>query len=277
MAAFFKNKMQRSNFHTHSTFSDGHATIREMVDTAVSCGFNAIGFSDHSYAPLQTSYSMSKDGLEPYLEEIKNIRKEYDGIIRVYAGVELDGDSDINTEALDYKIASVHELRYKDKSYPVDWSAEMQHELADLLFRGSLTDYSIAYYDSVIKHVKKCSPDIIGHFDLVTKYSEIDEEDKRYREYATYTAIECLKYCDTFELNTGAIARKLRTIPYPAPYILKALHEKKARVIITSDCHYPERMTAWFAEAEKYLESLGFTHDEHGKLNEKINDIDIWY
>ena len=40
--------MIKANFHTHSTFSDGANTPEEMVQTAISLGMTALGFSDHS-------------------------------------------------------------------------------------------------------------------------------------------------------------------------------------------------------------------------------------
>ena len=269
--------MQRSNFHTHSFFSDGHADMRTMAETALSNGFDAIGFSEHSYAPEQTSYCMKKDSVPDYIRTARELGDEFRGRIRIYAGVELDGDSRIDTSPFDFIIASVHEMAYGGKSYPVDYSAEVQTELCSLLFGGDMVRYSEAYFKSLTEHVARCSPDIVGHFDLVTKYSLVPERRKAYREAALNAAEECMKHCETFELNTGAIARGLRKTPYPPLFILKYIREHGGRVIVTSDCHYPHRMTAWFDEAERYLARIGFRKDEKASLNSKVRDIEIWY
>ncbi len=270
------NVMQKSNFHTHSTYSDGHATPREMIEAALGQGFTAIGFSDHSYAPEQIDYCMSEEKVCQNYNEIKALSEEYRGRIAVYAGIELDGDSALPELDYDYVLASVHEMHHDGKSYPVDFSAEVQLELANELFGGSMVNYSEAYYDSLVRHVKNCKPDIIGHFDLATKYSLVPEDDGRYIELARQAAAECLKYCNTFELNTGAIARGLRQEPYPAGFILREIKARGGRVIVTSDCHYTERLTCWFSEAEEYLKSLGFRKDPSADLNSKVRGVEIW-
>ena len=37
--------MQYHNFHTHSIYSDGKYTLREMTDAAIERGFTNLGFS----------------------------------------------------------------------------------------------------------------------------------------------------------------------------------------------------------------------------------------
>ena len=63
--------MQRSNLHQHSTYSDGHATLREMIEAAIGYGFSVLGFSDHSYAPEQIDYCMPEDKALDNYKEIK--------------------------------------------------------------------------------------------------------------------------------------------------------------------------------------------------------------
>lgn len=268
--------MQRSNLHQHSTYSDGHATPREMIEAAIGNGFTALGFSDHSYAPEQVDYCMLEENEIKYFNEINTFKEEYRGKINLHVGLEFDGDSPLPKFDYDYIIASVHEMHYDGKSYPVDFSAEVQLELCDKLFEGSMVNYAEAYYKSLVEHVKKSKPDIIGHFDLVTKYSLVPEEDQRYREIALNAVGECVKYCRTFELNTGAIARGLRKEPYPAGFILDEIKKLGGRVVITSDCHYPERMVCWFDEAEEFLVAHGFKKNENADLNDKVCTIEIW-
>jgi len=102
-----------------------------MIEAAISYGFTAIGFSDHSYAPEQIDYCMPEDKVQANFDEIKKLEEEYRGKIAVYAGLELDGDSQLPDIDYDFIIASVHEMHYEGKSYPVDFSAEVQLELAD--------------------------------------------------------------------------------------------------------------------------------------------------
>ena len=62
--------MRFSNFHQHTTFSDGKATIEQTVQRAIELNFEAIGISDHSYTPFDTTYCMKKERETEYLEEI---------------------------------------------------------------------------------------------------------------------------------------------------------------------------------------------------------------
>jgi histidinol-phosphatase (PHP family) len=248
-----------------------------MIRAAIGYGFRAIGFSEHSYAPLQSSYCMPPEKTDDYFREIREARERYKGKIRVFGGFELDKDSELPDDRPDYIIASVHELMCGDINYPVDWSESIQRELAEVKYGGDMFSVWQEYYGEVVRHVERSRPDIIGHFDLITKYSLVDESDPGYMELAAGAAVRCMETCDTFELNTGAIARHLRTVPYPADFILRKIKEKGCRVIITSDCHFPDRMTCWFSEAEDYLGALGFRQDPHADLNEKVKDIEIWY
>ena len=61
--------------------------------------------------------------------------------------------------------------------------------------------------------------DIVGHFDLLTKFNErrcfFDEESPAYRR-AALRAMEALVAAGKiFEVNTGAISRGYRSTPYP--------------------------------------------------------------
>ncbi len=50
--------MNFSNFHQHTTFSDGKNTPEEVLQSALARGMEAIGFSDHSYTSIDESYCM---------------------------------------------------------------------------------------------------------------------------------------------------------------------------------------------------------------------------
>lgn len=115
-------------------------------------------------------------------------------------------------------------------SFPIDSSPELQRKLVDELFHGSTDDFAKAYFEKVADNVARNRTDIIGHFDLVTKYSEIPETES-YIDAAVDGVRECMKYCDLFELNTGAIARGLTTLPYPAGFILDEIRECGGRII----------------------------------------------
>ena len=50
----------KSNLHTHTTFCDGVDTPEEMVQAALGLRMDTIGFSGHSFTPIDTSYCMTE-------------------------------------------------------------------------------------------------------------------------------------------------------------------------------------------------------------------------
>ena len=61
--------MMLSDFHVHTTFSDGKHTPEEMILSAVEKGMTAIGFSDHSYTAFDESYCIAKEKQTQYTKK----------------------------------------------------------------------------------------------------------------------------------------------------------------------------------------------------------------
>jgi len=247
-----------------------------MTQHAISLGFHSLGFSDHSYAELFEDYSMKLGTEKAYVAEVRALRDEFAGRIKLYAGIELDVDSPVPDCEFDYVIASVHGLVRGGKYYAVDNTPSEWNALVREGFGGDAVDMAKAYFSRVTEHVMKSKPDFVGHFDLITKFSTAPECEDGYINAATSAVREIIRHCDTFEMNTGAIARGLRTVPYPAEFILDEIKAQGGRIIVTSDCHYKDRLTAWFDEAESYLSAKGFVKNSASSLNKKICGVEIW-
>ncbi|HEX7735916.1 MAG TPA: DNA polymerase/3'-5' exonuclease PolX [Ktedonobacteraceae bacterium] len=100
--------------HAHSTWSDGHNSIREMVEAALQRGYTYIGITDHSKAAAYAG-GLNEDALKRQGEEIDQLREEYKGRITIFKGTECDilrdGALDFPDEALatlDFVVASIH-------------------------------------------------------------------------------------------------------------------------------------------------------------------------
>ena len=65
-----------STYHLHTTFCDGKNTPDEMVQFALSKGFDSIGFSGHSYMSFSEGWSMSLSGTEDYKKHIKELKEK---------------------------------------------------------------------------------------------------------------------------------------------------------------------------------------------------------
>ena len=159
------------DLHMHTIFSDGRNTPEEMVQEAVRQGLETVGISDHSSGD---PCGMKMETVPEYKAEIKRLKEKYAGRIRVLCGLERDFLTDDFSE-YDYTIGSVHWLPMPDGHHvSIDWTAEKLREGADRYFGGDMYALAEAYYETEarVADVTKC--DIIGHFDLVTKFIEKD-------------------------------------------------------------------------------------------------------
>lgn len=227
------------DLHTHTTFCDGKNTPEEMVTAAIAEGLSRIGFSGHSYTAFDVSYCMTDYGA--YIAEVRALAAKYAGKIEVLCGVEQDYYSDAPTADFDYVIGSVHYIRAGGGYIPVDESAKILKNAADKFFGGDIYALIGSYYNTLADVFNRTHCDIIGHFDLVSKFNEggalFDESSPRY--IAAYRrAADALADCGArFEINTGAIARGYRSVPYPSAEIIAYLKSRGAEFILSGDAH----------------------------------------
>lgn len=248
--------MLKENFHTHTKYCDGKNTPEEMIISAVNKGFTSIGFSGHAYIDaFDCEWCMSKEGSLNYINEINNLKEKYKNKIKIYCGTELDSFCTEIPGKYDYSIGSVHYLYEGGEYLPIDSSLNEQINAADKYFGSSLIDYSIKYFENVGNLFEKFKPDIIGHFDLVTKFNEndcaFDTKDNRYIKAWQNAVDKLIIYNKPFEINTGAIARGVRKTPYPSLDIAEYIHSKGGYFILTSDCHSAEMLDCRFEETKK--------------------------
>jgi DNA polymerase (family 10) len=104
----------RGDVHMHTTETDGLNSIREMAEAGLARGYQYVAITDHSKALAMTNGLDEKRALE-HVKRIKEIDKQMEGRIRVFAGIEVDiladGALDLEDEVLaqiDIVIASVH-------------------------------------------------------------------------------------------------------------------------------------------------------------------------
>ncbi|MGE9294685.1 MAG: DNA polymerase/3'-5' exonuclease PolX [Puniceicoccales bacterium] len=101
-------------FHNHTTASDGHNTLAEMVQAAQDLGFEYLGIADHSKASFQAS-GLDEDRLMKQVGQIRELNESGKFECWAFVGSEvdilkdgsLDFADDILSE-LDYVVASVH-------------------------------------------------------------------------------------------------------------------------------------------------------------------------
>ena len=202
---------------------------------------------------------MEKGREEEYVTAVRALAEKYKGKIDVFAGLESDSLSEIRRELYDYVIGSVHNIVVDGECLYIDYSADRQKYAIDKYFGGEEIGFVKAYYDELVRHVKATRPDIVGHFDLLTKFSTIDESSEEYRRIVYDALDEIMTVCTRFEINTGGMARAGKEGTYPAPFILEEICRRGGSVTVSSDCHDGRRLDFAFDEALEAAKKAGFT------------------
>jgi len=104
----------RGVIHTHTTYSDGQHTLREMADACISRGYQYLGISDHSKAAFFYANGLTEDRVVKQHEEIDALNNELSPFM-LFKGIEADilsnGDLDYDKNTLatfDFVVASIH-------------------------------------------------------------------------------------------------------------------------------------------------------------------------
>ncbi len=257
--------MPKSNCHTHTLFCDGSNTPEEMVKAAIARSFESLGFSVHSPLPFESGYALKYEKVPDYKTEIARLKKKYASEIYISNGIELDKDSiPFETSDFDFAIGSVHQLHFEERIYPVDYKPEILLECTKKEFGGSFEKLAKHYFSLVNEFICREKPDVVGHIDLIEKFNEngalFDNSDKTYQSNVL-EVVESI--CDTcpeiiFEVNTGAMYRCKRTVPYPQRFILERLKKRNMRITITSDAHCTEALDYAFGNCAEFCRSCGY-------------------
>ena len=248
-----------SNLHTHTVFCDGSATAEELVKEAIEKGFVSLGFSGHAYASYGLSYCLKDEGA--YINEINRLKEKYAKDIEIYLGIEEDAFEPVDRNKYEYLLGSMHYIKVQKKYMPIDLGENCVRNILEA-FGGSVKDASVAYYTALHDYVIDRRPDIVGHFDLLTKYDELGEPYFLGKSAHDEVAKGCIRKLAEkgflFEVNTGAIARGMRKTPYPAVYLLDEIKRAGGSIILNSDCHAKGMLDCKFEETKRMLKDMGF-------------------
>ncbi len=106
---------KRTNYHMHTTYTDGKNTPEEMLQKCIECGYTSIAFTDHARS--------NSDYLPHYFKEINELSCRYN--FKILKGIEArisDFDGTISypkheKSNIDIIIASVHRISINDKLF----------------------------------------------------------------------------------------------------------------------------------------------------------------
>lgn len=261
-----------TNFHSHSTYSDGKESIRTCVETAVEERLNIFGISDHSPVPYDNVWSMKLNRLEDYVTEITAIKEEFKEKIEVLLGLEVDFTPDnpyckkefLDTFKFDYIIGSIHFVDNFNIGKP--WNIDTDKDLFDKglneIFQNNGMHAAKRFYELTTQMIEEMDPDIIGHFDKIKMFNSgnkfFSERDENYRKMVLDVLDVIASKKKILELNTRGFYKKDVRQFYPSPWIIFEAKERNIPFMINSDCHHPDEMLKGYRIGAELLLDAGY-------------------
>lgn len=212
------------DYHMHTTYSDGRANLKQMVDSARSKGLKAIAITDHG--PRNTGTGVKN--LETFLlikKELDDLNDEYSDI-NLLCGCEanivgLNGEIDVPPEIyqeLDLLIVGLHPLARPEQLKDV-WAINGRNQAARIS-RSARRKAISTNTKTLVAAMEKNPVDIISHPGLGMPI-EVGE-----------VARACVQHNVLYEINCGH--------HFPTLEDVLEAHRQGVDFIVDSDAHFTE-------------------------------------
>ncbi len=241
-----------TDYHIHTTYSDGKRPLRDYVEQAEKTRLDEMGFSDHVHFQ-KASWSMDLKRLADYVKEIDALKST--SHIAVKAGLEVDFVPSRVDELMrvidefdfDYLIGSVHHIG--------GWLIDTETQIDK--WKGKNIDNVYRQYFTLVQEMANTRRfDIIGHLDLPKKFGYRPKDSITSLLLETVQAISQSQMC--VEINTSGLRKPCHEI-YPGQDLLKMCFDHAVPITLGSDAHTPEDIAADFDRATKSLRDIGYT------------------
>ncbi len=262
--------MLYTNYHTHSKWCDGKLNPENYVTEAINRNMYALGFSGHSPLPFKSWWNMNYENLIKYFSQVKKLKKQYEGQLKIYQGIEADyidgvsSPSNFKHFGLDYVIGGVHYIGKlnEDEYFDFDDNPEKFQRGIDEIFEGDIKKLVKYYYEQIMKMVLNDPPDVIAHLDLILKFNKdnafINTEEKWYKDIVFETLEVIAKSNCILEMNSRSYFKKLLSEFHPAPFIVKQCKELNINFTINSDAHTPQEVNSYLQQQANLLKTFGY-------------------
>ena len=264
--------MDRANFHTHTVFSDGKEEAHLYVQEAINQNMGALGFSEHAPLPLNTTWSMKAEVATAYIQEIRNLKEEYQSQIEIYCGLEVDyipglisvDAPQIKVLDLDYTIGAVHFVDAFEDGTPwaVDSGPSVWKVGIKQIFNDDVEKAVTRYFELTREMIATAPPTIVAHLDRIKKNNVnsqyYSEQDPWYIRQIELTLEAIASSNSILEINTKSMYRSKSPDPYPSRWVVAKARELDIPVHLAADAHHPYLITGAFEEATQLLEEVGY-------------------
>ena len=251
------------NYHSHTQYCDGHASMDEMAAAACDAGMEIWGFSPHSPIAVESKCNMTRESVPEYLEESRRLKDIYSGRMKILTGMEIDYLSPdfgphldyFDHLPLDYRIGSVHFVPNQD-GIPLDCDGRFERFSIYLKegYAGDLRYVVEKFYEQELMMIERGGFDILGHFDKIAANASLADpsiEEQGWYQSLVDDVIRMAKDSGLFiEINTKSIFDKGRF--FPAEPIWPRLIDRskgetpesllQRRILINSDAHHPDKV-----------------------------------
>ena len=244
--------LYRTDYHVHTTYSDGKSEPEAYIEAALRLGLKEIGFSDHlNPSGGDLLWCMDHRKLPAYVEHILALKKKHKDIA-VRLGLEVDylpGMEKVTHEIIsaapfDYIIGSVHYMGEES----VDLGPEFYiGKDIELIYEN--------YFNLVCEAASTGLFDIMGHPDLVRIHRFKPDADISHLYSMMASAFEIHEVA--FEINTNGRNKPLHDF-YPDGQYMHIFAGHGVPVCVNSDAHFPERIGQYFGEAYDLLKRAGY-------------------
>lgn len=260
--------MYLTNYHTHTVFCDGRAEPVCFAGRALQEGISSLGFSAHAPVSFPTSWTMNPARISDYHKEIHRLKREYDGRIDIYCGLEADYFPDIlhgvqelySRYSWDYIIGSIHFIGV----YPNGrrWCIDSTHEEFVAGWREIMDSDPLRpigdFFEMTRQMVRVMKPDIIGHMDKIKMQYRPDcmvpDTHPFFREQVMATLEEIAAAGCIVEINTKGQTDDF----FPGQWTFPEMQKMGIPVTISADAHTPHALTYRFGQAEATLLQNGY-------------------
>jgi histidinol-phosphatase (PHP family) len=245
------------SYHNHTVFSDGKASVAEMVRAAEEAGLGEAGISDHLVVHPEGrtfKWAMPVERLDDYAAEVARVARA--ARIPVRLGIEAD-----------FFPETVAELRRLLARHPFDFVIGSVHFAGGFLFDESrqrwaeLTPEECAakwrlYWDRVRDLARSRAFDCMGHLDLPKKFGF---QMLAAAPEPALAALDALAEAGmALELNTSGWAAPVREA-YPSPALLGEARRRGIPILISADAHAPSDIARSFGPALLLAREAGYT------------------
>ena len=263
--------MPYSNFHSHTSFCDGHASPEDYIKEAFRQKIFAYGFSSHAPLPFPCDWTIKKNKIENYINEIKELKLQYGNNIHIACGLEVDfipgisspNSPEITSLELDYTIGSIHFVdSFKDgKNWQIDNTPDIFHTGLVHIFNNNIQKAVTRYFELTRQMLHDSPPDILGHLDKIkmhnTKNKLFDEQENWYREEIIRTLNLIKEKNVIVEINTRGFYKRNENLS-PGIWILKIIRDMEIPIIVISDAHEPHEISLGMEYTYNILKNLKF-------------------